>query len=113
MVPVLITVQELDANYTWKASPSSINVLLAGSPDWLRSVRTGEIRAIVDLAELGPGVYTVEPLVSVPDNLSMDSIMPRTVEIKIEAKIVTETITSTATLSNTETPAIITVTPQR
>jgi YbbR domain-containing protein len=50
MVPVLITVQELDANYTWKASPSSINVLLAGSPDWLRNVRTGEIRAIVDLA---------------------------------------------------------------
>jgi len=113
MVPVPITVQELDVNYTWKASPSSIDVLLAGSPDRLRSVRAGEIKAIIDLGELGPGVYTVEPLVFTSDNLSLDSITPRTVEIKIEAKIVTGTITSTATLSNTETPAIITATPQR
>lgn len=112
MVSAPVTIRELDPNYTWKASPGSVSVLLAGELDRLQEVKAADIDVIVDLGEAGPGTYMVRPLVSLPEGVTLDTITPKTVEIKIDLRTPPGAITSTATISNTGLPAIIsTVTP--
>jgi YbbR domain-containing protein len=111
MISVPVTIRELGSNYTWKTSSNAITLLLAGDMERLQSVKSADIEVIVDLGEAGPGTYSVEPLVSLPEGLTLDSIVPKTIEIKIDLKTLPGIITSTTIISNTGLPAIIPTLP--
>ncbi len=81
-----ITEQGLNPRYTWQASPNNINVLLSEEASRLKSIQPGDIEVTVDLTGLGPGFYKVQPNVSLPDGLAIDSISPNTVNVSIDQK---------------------------
>jgi len=69
-------------------------------------LQPGDFRAVVDLTDVEPGLYTLEPHVEIlPENVQVDSILPASVEVTI-------LIASTPTPSLTPDPnATLTSTP--
>lgn len=106
-----VTQLELNPSYSWTASPNRVNVNVFGPSDSLEALRSNEVRVIVDLDGLGPGLYEVRPAVSLPFGLNVDSISPETIDVTIELKT-SPTITATETVSVTlAPPAMETTTP--
>jgi hypothetical protein len=64
-VPVVLAGQVFEAT----ATPSTLRVVLAGPPDLLARIHPGQIRAIVDVADLAPRAepYHLSPRVELVD----------------------------------------------
>lgn len=104
-----VTQQGIDPAYWWTASPENAEVILSGPIPRLQILKPGEVKVIVDLFGLGPGVYKVEPSIFVPDDLAVEAVLPKVVEITIgvanaptspiptPTAAVTPVVTSTAT----------------
>ncbi len=90
---------ELSPNYSWTAEPNRVDVRLGGASDQLQSLKSNDVRVIVDLDELGPGSYSVKPVVYLSPGLSVDSISPESVDITIRLKS-SLTVTATETVTN-------------
>jgi YbbR domain-containing protein len=110
-----ITQQGIDPNYIWTASPERADVILSGPIPRLQTLKPTEVKVIVDLFGLQPGIHKVRPTVFLPDDLRLEAILPDTIEITLSlnprltatpssANISTSTITPTRTLSPTSTP---------
>ena len=85
-------------------SPDSVDLLLAGPVTILNSLNPAGIRVIVDLSGLEPGLHQVSPVVDLlPGHVSVASILPEVVEVRI---IIAPTPTPETT------PAILTLTAQ-
>ena len=66
------------------ASPETVDVVLAGPLPILNNLRPAEIRVVVNLSGLEPGVHQVAPLVDLlPNQVKVVSILPELVEITI------------------------------
>jgi YbbR domain-containing protein len=101
-----ITQQKLESGYTWTVSPDRVDLFLLGAVAQLQTIRPTDVRVIVNLAGLKSGIYKVNPMVSLPDGLTLDSISPETVDVIIALRprptvtpVPTSTITVTSTLS--------------
>ncbi|RMF00436.1 MAG: hypothetical protein D6768_12775 [Chloroflexi bacterium] len=90
----------LGPQYTWKASPNRVNVMLSADSS-ANSVNPAEIGVTVDLSELEPGFYQLKPVVTAPAGVVVDSITPDTVNVTINPKAV---ITATDRVSPVRTP---------
>lgn len=78
--------------------PDTVRVVLFGPSPVLDTLTEQEVRVTLDLFGLKPGEYTLEPDVDVPDRgLELRSIQPAVIEV-----IITEAITSTERLTDTE-----------
>jgi len=68
-------------------SPSSIDVLLVGPQPRLNTLRANEnIRAVLGLANLEAGIYTISPILVTPDDVTVQSVLPDTVQVIITVK---------------------------
>ncbi|HXV44158.1 MAG TPA: hypothetical protein VEC96_13915, partial [Anaerolineae bacterium] len=110
-----ITQQGIDPDYIWTASPERADVILSGPIPRLQTLKPNEVKVIVDLFGLEPGIHKVRPTVFLPDDLRLEAILPDTIEITLSlnprltatpssANISTSTITATQTISPTSTP---------
>lgn len=63
--------------------PSEISVIVNGPSDALAALKSGDIIVRVDLAGLGPGTYSLEPDVLLPQSLTYVSADPGTVTVRI------------------------------
>jgi YbbR domain-containing protein len=110
-----ITQQGIDPDYIWTASPERADVILSGPIPRLQTLQPNEVKVIVDLFGLQPGIHKVRPTVFLPDDLRLEAILPDTIEITLSvnprltatpssANISTSTVTPTQTLSPTSTP---------
>lgn len=77
-------------------SPSKVDLIIAGPLVSLNSVNTADIKVLIDLSGMNPGIYTFEPKTSLnfPD-LRIENILPTTFEIIITRVSSTPTITPT------------------
>ncbi len=75
--------QGVDPAYWWSASPQQAEVILSGPIPRLQTLRPNDVKVIVDLFGLKPGVYKVEPTVFVPDGLRVEAILPQLIEITL------------------------------
>ncbi len=66
-------------------SPSTIDIVLSGSLPRLSSLTDEDVRVIVDAKDLKPGTNQVEPQVTVPDGISVQSIQPATIQVDLTA----------------------------
>ena len=89
-----VTQLELNPNYSWTATPSRVDVNVFGPNNTLETLRSNEVRVIIDLDGLSPGSYQVRPVVSLPVGLSVDSVSPETIEVTVGLNA-TPTITVT------------------
>ncbi len=64
-------------------SPTQINVTLAG-PLWsLQGLDLGSVKVTVDCKDLGEGTYQLQPSVSVPPGVSVNSVAPAQVTVTL------------------------------
>jgi len=68
-------------------SPRSIDVLLVGPQPRLNTLRANEnVRAVLGLANLEAGVYTISPILVTPDDVTVQSVLPEAVQVSITVK---------------------------
>ncbi len=68
-------------------SPSSIDVLLVGPQPRLNTLRANEnVRAVLGLANLEAGIYTISPILVTPEDVSVQSVLPEAVQVIITVK---------------------------
>lgn len=90
-------------------APATVDVIVSGPLPTLQTLQPTDIRVVVDLIDLGPGVYSLQPRVEIlPPGLRAESTQPATIEVTLTAAP-TGTPTPTATL--TPLPPPLTPTP--
>lgn len=88
----------------WMAfpSPDVVDVILEGPDAVLGAMTPNDLRVVVDVFGLGLGVHRVEPDVEAPDQVTVVSIIPETIEVVIAVvPIPTPALTVTPTLTVT------------
>ncbi|GAB4581902.1 MAG: hypothetical protein Fur0022_46540 [Anaerolineales bacterium] len=93
---------------------STIDLIISGPLPVLEALLPGDIRAVLDLTDLEPGTYTLEPRIEIlPLGLSVNSKLPTSLEVIITlAPSATPTPLVTETPTGIPTPFIPTPTPQ-
>ena len=88
-------------------SPSSIDVILQGPLPKLQSLTADvNVQAVLNLSELDEGVHTVRPVLVAPEGISVQTLLPETVQVTIGRKpTTTPTPTGSAPAAETPTPA--------
>jgi hypothetical protein len=66
-----------------EANPSEISVTVVASQEVLASLTADTIKVQIDVAGLGPGVYTLAPQVIPPPNMQWISTNPAAVTVTI------------------------------
>ena len=78
-------------------SPATIDIVLSGSLPRLNSLTDEDVRVIVDAKDLKPGTNQVEPQVTKPDGINVQSIQPATIQVDLAAgSMVSQTATLVA-----------------
>jgi YbbR domain-containing protein len=69
-------------------SPTSIDVLLVGPQPRLNTLKANtNVRAVLGLANLEEGVYPISPILIVPDDVTVQSVLPEAVQVTIVRKL--------------------------
>ncbi len=75
--------QGLRPGLTATVSLETVEVILSGPLPLLETLKTGDVRVVLDLFGLPRGTHQVEPQVVVPEGLTAQSIIPVTVQVEI------------------------------
>lgn len=70
-----------------KAALDTVDVILSGPQNQLKSLSSDDVFVILDLSGLLPGTYQLTPDVRVPSGLKLNSVLPATIEVTIKAKV--------------------------
>ncbi len=65
-------------------SPPTIDIVLAGSLPQLNDLTEDDVRVEVDASNLPAGVHQVAPTVIKPDGITVQSVLPATVQVEIK-----------------------------
>ncbi|MCX7682902.1 MAG: hypothetical protein N2508_13220, partial [Anaerolineae bacterium] len=76
-------VQGLGPGLTYTVSPATIEIILSGPMPLLETLDTDDVRAVLDLFNLGRGVHQVGPHIVVPEGIVAQSILPTNVQVEI------------------------------
>jgi hypothetical protein len=79
-VPV---VQGLAPGFKARILLDKVDVFLSGPLPRLESLQPTDVRVVLDVSGLDPGVHAVRPVPVPPEGLQVDSILPETVEVEI------------------------------
>jgi YbbR domain-containing protein len=67
-----------------KVSPETVEVIIFGPIPGLNALTIVDVRVVIDLTELGPGVYRLKPeVIILPDQIRLQAISPETIEVTI------------------------------
>lgn len=76
--------QGLRSGYTVSVSPQMVEVILEGPETLLDDLTADSLRIYVNLSDLRAGMYRIDPLVLAPSNVRVVSVIPETVEVRIQ-----------------------------
>ena len=97
-----VEIRGVNSGWTATTSPSVVDVILEGPDTLLAELTSADIRAIVDVDGLGLGVHRVEPDVLAPEEVTVVSVIPETIEVVIaRGPTPTPSLTVTPTLTIT------------
>lgn len=85
-------IQGLGPGLTATVTLDAVNVFLSGPAPKLRALRPEDVIVTVDVTGLGAGSHAIEPRVSTPSDLRIESVSPQTIEVTIAA-LPTPTVT--------------------
>lgn len=83
IVEITPTLQGLEPGLAATILPETVEVFLNGPLPLLDALEIGDMRVVLDLFDLEPGTYQIEPQVVVPENVIARSILPATVQVEI------------------------------
>jgi YbbR domain-containing protein len=81
-----IPIEIESANYPIKIKPTRVSVIIQGNPAKLDSIKDGEIRAFLNVKELGPGVYEQKIQIKIPQDSVLVESTPENISIEIYGK---------------------------
>ena len=84
IVRVAPSVKGLAENRRATISPSFIEVVVSGPMPVLSTIKPQDIRVAVDVSTLVSGTHSINPTVTIPSGLRLDSLRPETVTIEIQ-----------------------------
>lgn len=71
-----------------KVSPDTVEVILSGPLPILQTLKNDDVQIIVDAPRCAEGTYQAElRAVNVPDKIKVESIVPATAEVNVQAKL--------------------------
>ncbi|MCO6449784.1 MAG: hypothetical protein J5I90_03240 [Caldilineales bacterium] len=94
-------------------SPETIDVILLGPLSILQTLSDQNVRAVLDLSGKGEGVHEITPLLVAPEGVTVQTVLPPTVQVTIELSpdaSITPSPTAQVTPSATLPPSIL-ITP--
>jgi len=81
---IKIEVVGLTEGWSAQISPAEVDVILSGPAPLLDSLLLQDIRVIVDVTNLGAGVYQLTPKVEIlVADIVVETVLPNTVEVTI------------------------------
>jgi YbbR domain-containing protein len=85
-----------------------VDVFLSGPLPKLEALQPTDVRVILDVSGLEPGIHAVRPVPVPPEGLTVDSVLPETVEVEIseEATPTPGELTPQPTLTPGPTPSV-------
>ena len=84
LTDVIVEASGLASNLTAKISPEKVNVIIAGPLVSLSTLVTQDLRVLIDLSGMQPGIYTIQPTATLNLlDLKIESILPTTFEVTI------------------------------
>jgi YbbR domain-containing protein len=84
-------IQGLTPGLTAEVSPLTFDVIIAGPLPRLDVLRAEDVRVVIDLSGLKPGVHALTPTVILPEGIRLESLVPSTAEVQIIAPETTPT----------------------
>ncbi|GAB4567040.1 MAG: hypothetical protein Kow0047_18870 [Anaerolineae bacterium] len=79
-VPVL---QGLPPSLAARVLLDTVNVILSGPLPKLESLQPTDVRVILDVTGLDPGLHVVKPIIVAPEGVKVDGVLPEAVEVEI------------------------------
>jgi len=76
-------IQGLEPGFTATVSPETVEEILSGPLPLLDALEEDDVRVVLDLFRLAPGIHQIEPQVVVPEGLVVQSILPATLQVEI------------------------------
>lgn len=96
--------QGLGAGLVALPSPNVVDVILSGPLPTLEAFLPTDVRVVINLLDLTPGIHQVRPEVIVlPERVTVQTVLPATIEVLI---VRADSITPTLTLTSTRTPTV-------
>lgn len=80
-----VEIQGLSPGITATVAPTMVEVILSGPLPVLQSLGESDVRVIVDLFGLGPGSYSLTPLVVQPAGVTAESVLPANLQVVVAA----------------------------
>ena len=81
-----VTVQGLREGLEAKVAPETIELILTGPLPKLQTLKSDDVRVVLDLVNLGPGTHQVKPQAIVPQGIVAETMLPATIQVTIGAQ---------------------------
>jgi len=108
-----VSIQGLQLGYTALTSPSTVDVILSGPVPKLEAIASEDVRVVVDLFGLQPGVHKITAQAFAPEGLIAESVLPESIEVEIRSPLGLVTATPTNRTPSPTPSAAPTATPTR
>jgi YbbR domain-containing protein len=82
-----VNIQGLQLGYTALTSPITVDVILSGPLPKLEALSTEDVRVVVDLFGLQPGVHKITAQAFAPEDLTVESVLPESIEVEIKSPV--------------------------
>jgi len=102
-------IQGLEPGFAVTLSPDVVQVVLNGPLPKLESLAPDDVRVILDLFGLPIGTHQIEPEVIVPEEVTSQSVIPATIQVRI-AEAPTPTVPPPSTITSTMTATVTSTT---
>ncbi len=107
------TVVRLPPNTKATVSLEKVNVILSGSLPALEQLKPEDVRVELDVNDLPPGSYVIQPDVIVPEGIKVEGVLPEAIEVIIESTATpTPTATPPPSVTPTSAPTALPLTPE-
>jgi YbbR domain-containing protein len=106
-----VEVQGVPSGWTAAVSPNVVDVIIEGPDSIVSSLLPGDIQILLNLGDYSLGIYRVTPIVLAPEQVTVVSVIPETVEVSIQALPTPTVVTPTLTITSTLPPPTSTLLP--
>ncbi|HHS96463.1 MAG TPA: hypothetical protein ENK08_00960 [Chloroflexi bacterium] len=78
-----VEIQGMEPGFTATVAPDVVEVILSGPLPVLDQLTEDEVRVLVDLLGLNPGIHSLKPEVVVPPEVRAEAVIPSSVQVEI------------------------------
>jgi YbbR domain-containing protein len=73
----------MEPGFTATVAPETVEVILSGPVPVLEQLTDEDVRVLVDLLGLNPGIHSLEPQVVAPPEVVTEAVIPSSVQVEV------------------------------